>query len=894
MTKKLLIDSINLMQLHMPNYKKNYVTKIFLNPILGGILTASILFIFLLNLQGGSSSKKEIENRQSKNNYKTNSIQNKKIIVDNKINYKDNLETKGSVLSVSIDTVSQDKTLEDNKNTEQDTNLIQPIKIVETGPLIDEVVNKINNGETKVEKYPIINTQLVPQLSFENLNSKNRLGFLFQKEENLYFKDSDEETINITEAAHRANFLDGKYKKNLIYLTKERYNFGIGNTYPIYKLDVNSNEEDIVARFKSNDNTSMISISDNNYNGYLGVKNNSVFLGTFSDLVETNFTINHLGNIGIGTTSPTARLAVVGTSDIIQSIIRANATQTANLFEAQNSSGTSLFEITSSGLLEAQAGSASLPSYSFKDDPDTGIFRSGTNTLNFSTGGVERYRVDSNGNVGIGTTSPTQKLHVVGNILASGSGTFANIGVTNISASGNITALGNIGIGTTSPSSKVDISGSDINGNSLLLRSGDQFNESDSTQIRFGYNNTNQYVHSIRTRHSITDANNSIDFFLWNTANDLNTLGSKHVMTLEGTGNVGIGTTNPTAKLHVLASGTQPILRLQGLGAGSLHTDAGGNVTVSSDERLKNNIDPYKLGMDAILNIEPKYFSWNPSSGYESENIHIGFIAQNVKSVIPQAVGQNSNGYLTLDDRAILATLVNALKENYKNTNPLVKKIIVDELLVESSIPTLYLSSKGYLGLGTTDVNSLLSVGSGFEVNESGDIVKLKNVDYLWPDQGVVGSVLSMTDSKGTLKWVDNLDFNHLDSNLRLDEDTIVDVSGKKISFQSDNDSLLEINSDDIVKIQNLRFEDNVIYSTNDKDLVLQPSNDKALVVNSEFKSESVDIDSSRFRIRESKSPSSSDCNDNDDIGKIWWDNIGIHVCTKDGDNANLKSINYN
>jgi hypothetical protein len=65
-----------------------------------------------------------------------------------------------------------------------------------------------------------------------------------------------------------------------------------------------------------------------------------------------------------------------------------------------------------SGLSDVD-GSAATPAIR-GTDANTGIFFPAADTIAFSEGGAEAMRIDSSGNVGIGTTSPSSKLHVAG------------------------------------------------------------------------------------------------------------------------------------------------------------------------------------------------------------------------------------------------------------------------------------------------------------------------------------------------------------------------------------------------------------------------------------------------------------------------------------------------
>jgi len=156
--------------------------------------------------------------------------------------------------------------------------------------------------------------------------------------------------------------------------------------------------------------------------------------------------------------------------------------------------------------------------------------------------------------------------------------------------------------------------------------------------------------------------------------------GILNAVTVSSTGNVGIGTTGPTAQLHTTGS-----VRFAGFGAGTLQTDANGNVSVSSDVRLKKIKGNFDRGLSAILQIDPINYTWKQESGLDTENTYTGFSAQNVQDVIPEAVKKDKKGHLTLSDRPIIATLVNAVKE-LKAENEAIK---IDNSELKAELETL-------------------------------------------------------------------------------------------------------------------------------------------------------------------------------------------------------------
>lgn len=156
-------------------------------------------------------------------------------------------------------------------------------------------------------------------------------------------------------------------------------------------------------------------------------------------------------------------------------------------------------------------------------------------------------------------------------------------------------------------------------------------------------------------------------------------------------GMVGIGKAVPLAKLHIssggfIQDGADPYVNIGDLtfvvtnrriGIGTASPDVtlavngdasktgGGTWQTFSDLRLKDVTGPYSHGLKEILQLNPvryRYKADNPLK-LPGDRENIGFIAQDVQRVIPEAVRETSNGYLTLGSDPLLWSLVNAIKE---------------------------------------------------------------------------------------------------------------------------------------------------------------------------------------------------------------------------------------
>jgi len=119
-------------------------------------------------------------------------------------------------------------------------------------------------------------------------------------------------------------------------------------------------------------------------------------------------------------------------------------------------------------------------------------------------------------------------------------------------------------------------------------------------------------------------------------------------------GRVGIGTTNPSAKLHVIG------------------TSLGSAWNTSSDQRFKMNIKPMNSALANVMLLKPVTYNWNvtafPNRGFNNLN-QLGFIAQDVQKIFPELVTTDADGYLSMDYAKVTPILVKAVQEQQELIN---------------------------------------------------------------------------------------------------------------------------------------------------------------------------------------------------------------------------------
>ena len=119
------------------------------------------------------------------------------------------------------------------------------------------------------------------------------------------------------------------------------------------------------------------------------------------------------------------------------------------------------------------------------------------------------------------------------------------------------------------------------------------------------------------------------------------------------------------------AGGTAGFVQIPTLtGSSDVQTDASSNLVSVSDERAKVIHGPVDYGLAEVMALRPIRFNYLQDP--EAAPSNIGFSAQNVGSVIPEAAPEHSDGQLGLNSRGILAALVLAVQE-LKRENDLLR-----------------------------------------------------------------------------------------------------------------------------------------------------------------------------------------------------------------------------
>jgi len=195
------------------------------------------------------------------------------------------------------------------------------------------------------------------------------------------------------------------------------------------------------------------------------------------------------------------------------------------------------------------------------------VFRSSTNhPMLFGTNKITRMMIDTEGEVGIGTTDPLDDLHIESSFpgirltesdetstywrfLATGRDLqFREETVTRMV----IEDGGDVGIGTTGPTGRLHVSHNSSSSNPQLLL---QESENDYARINLK-NSATTNIFALAGRPNATDSLALLNVYYSGSGGN--------IMTFMGDGDVGIGTTNPTARFHVSqALSDGPVVRFQ-------------------------------------------------------------------------------------------------------------------------------------------------------------------------------------------------------------------------------------------------------------------------------------------------------------------------------------------
>ncbi len=387
---------------------------------------------------------------------------------------------------------------------------------------------------------------------------------------------------------------------------------------------------------------------------------------TILDLDNANFVIDpsgitNLNSLGIGTTTPTAKLEISG----------------ANPFRAIGSNGRFLFDIGAMDAATSGIATGYGTTYNGTAMTNSGFLQietQGTAYRNFLLQPL-------GGNVGIGTTSPNAKLDVNGMAILGSS----TAGGVRVSTAGALSAVispsvqnGNIRItdDSTAATRGINIS----NGGAIGIRTGSPISDLHIKQI-----SNSQYSGGLTLERADT-ANQGAVFM--GADNKLYFMSGAGYLTVSTASRLDVkGDARIDYKLAV--NGYEPGACQTNFGL-CVGGSSGGqsNWTNTSDLRLKKNIQPISNALDKIMSLKGVYFDFieTDQGTYKTlpKGRQLGYIAQEVEEILPEVVVTGGDGMKMMSYGNITALLSEGIKEQQKELNSQREIILQQQKMIEN------------------------------------------------------------------------------------------------------------------------------------------------------------------------------------------------------------------
>jgi hypothetical protein len=205
----------------------------------------------------------------------------------------------------------------------------------------------------------------------------------------------------------------------------------------------------------------------------------------------------------------------------------------------------------------------------------------------------------------------------------------------------NTDASGNVGIGVTSPTQKLDVSGT--------IQSQNNAASNDSVVGAYNFYNTNPSASANPIRASIVAGreNSAWGAYLkFNTSTG--TSAQIERMSIDSSGQLLVNRTSAEGSSTIVSKAlstdsyqgfnTNNSFTFAVSGSGTIYA-VNTAVQTISDIRLKENIQDIDVGLDAVMQLKPRKFDWKAGKGKDIKG-DIGWVAQEFEQVFPKMIGE--------------------------------------------------------------------------------------------------------------------------------------------------------------------------------------------------------------------------------------------------------------